>query len=191
MGKLIVLEGIDGSGKSTLISELKRSLPSAAFTREPTSSRWGKLLRAKLGGQQVNSSYQTLFFKDRLYHNKIFLRPSLENHDLVISDRYYFSTAAYQGSDQNEARSIVQKYAAIARIVKPEMVIFLDIPVAESIKRIRARNLAMESFEREEELTRITQNYKHLATHYSFKVFNALQEPEKIAAQVLAVVGKK
>jgi dTMP kinase len=191
VGKLVVLEGIDGSGKSTLVSKLKSRLPDAMFTREPTSSIWGKRLREKLSGKEVSSSFEQLFLRDRLYHNRNFIKPNLENFDFIFSDRYYFSTAAYQGENEENAMSIAEKYSQYARIVKPNIVIFLNLPVSESLKRIRARNLPEESFEKEQELYRIAKNYNSLAMHYSFKTFDALEEPDLIADKIIEELIKE
>src|SRR5690348_11605062 len=101
-GFFIVLEGIDGSGKSTQVKAIAAALRERGYevvtTKEPTDNKWGKILRnsASTGRLSAEEELET-FIKDRKEHVEILIRPSLDAGKVVITDRYYFSTAAYQG----------------------------------------------------------------------------------------------
>src|SRR4051812_1992705 len=102
-GWLIVVEGIDGSGKSTLVSQIAghcRTLGLGCVTgSEPTRGPWGaQLRRSMIEGRLSLEEELDLFLKDRAEHVETVIRPALQRGDVVVLDRYYFSTAAYQGA---------------------------------------------------------------------------------------------
>ena len=103
-GTLIAFEGLDGSGKSTQARLLADALTSAGrrvvLTREPTDGTWGTLIRstAREGRRLAPLDELDAFLKDRAEHVSRVIRPALERGDVVITDRYYHSTIAYQGS---------------------------------------------------------------------------------------------
>ncbi len=154
-GKLIVFEGIDGAGKSTQIQLLKEKLEKLGkhviTSFEPTSGKWGSLLRASGStGRYSLEEEAELFLKDRREHVDTLIVPALERGDWVLLDRYYISMMAYQGirgMNIKQIRELNEKFAPV-----PDVVLWLDIPVKESLNRIGMRGLGVNSFEKEESL---------------------------------------
>ena len=176
-GKLIVLEGIDGCGKSTQIARLTEALTAAGRTvqktAEPTGSEWGKALRRFLSGaeQRTNAELATLFVLDRIRHN-VEIGALLERGTDVICDRYYYSTLAYQGS-VCDYEWVKHMNCASPDIRHPDLCIFLDLSPEVSLSRISARGEAREVFETKETLTRVRNTF--------LKIFEDLDDPVAIA----------
>jgi dTMP kinase len=158
-GLLIVLEGIDGSGKTTqarcLVRRLRRRGFAAAFFREPTRGRWGReIKRHAIRAESVTPEEElALFVKDRRENVRKNLRPALAAGRTVVLDRYYFSTIAYQGAkgiDPARIRRLNESF-----VVKPDLVVFLDIDAGAGLARIVDRKTRDELFEREDYLARV------------------------------------
>lgn len=140
----ILFEGIDGSGKSTL-SELiyqhyKNMGVSAVKLMEPTDGVWGRRIREMLNGTEVPSPEEQLelFLCDREDDMRRNILPSLEGKKMIIMDRYYYSTAAYQG-----AMGLSPEYVLNENVKrgfpKPDRVYLIDIEPEKSLKRIAGR----------------------------------------------------
>ena len=158
-GLLIVLEGIDGSGKTTQARSLVRRLRSrgfeAAFFREPTRGRWGREIKRKASrdGSVTAEEELGLFVRDRRENVEKNLKPALKKGKIVILDRYYFSTIAYQGAkgiDPGRIRRLNEAFA-----VRPDLVIILDVDAGAGLARIAGRKTRDELFEREDYLIRV------------------------------------
>ncbi len=142
-GKLIVIEGIDGCGKTTqtaLLCERLESLGYAVFnTREPTDSDCGRLLRAVLSGDIKSDTHEMtiLFSADRLWHNlsENGIKKHIENGEIVVCDRYYYSTFAYQGLD-GDLDLCMHLNLDCPNIRKPDICIFLEMETDACLKRI-------------------------------------------------------
>lgn len=165
-GLLIVFEGIDGSGKTTQARTLLRRLRSRGFKavcyREPTRGRWGreiKRLAARAGSLTPEEELQ-LFVKDRRENVEKNLKPALARGTIVVLDRYYFSTIAYQGAKGIELRRIRRLNEAFA--VRPDLVIVLDIGAGAGLARIAGRKTRDELFEREDYLVRVGEIFRSL-----------------------------
>jgi len=162
-GRLIVFEGLDGSGKSTLAQELARKLKEEGLrvllTREPTGGEWGQKIREHLQKRTPLSpqAYAELFFRDRWEHAQKVLVPALARGKIVLCDRYYLSTLAYQGSQGLSVKDLWRRNETVAPV--PDLVVFVDVPVELALERIRARNTPRELYEREEELSAIRKIY--------------------------------
>jgi dTMP kinase len=158
-GRLIVLEGIDGSGKTTqaraLVRRLRRRGFKAAFFREPTRGRWGREIKrhARRADSLTPEEELALFVKDRRENMSKNLRPALAAGRIVVLDRYYFSTIAYQGAKGIDPGRICRLNEAFA--VKPDLVVFLDIDAGAGLGRIANRKTRDELFEREDYLVRV------------------------------------
>ena len=145
MNKFIVIEGLDGSGKSTVTKLLAErfaanNLP-CHVTFEPTANPMGKLLRAILSGEVKNienDSFALLFAADRYQHLKSEMLPALA-HSHVICDRYYYSSMAYQGIDAETLERVVAYNQAVMPIRKPDIVFFLNVTPQACVQRIAAR----------------------------------------------------
>jgi dTMP kinase len=158
-GVLIVLEGIDGAGKSTQARLLLKKLHSlgfpAVYFREPTRGKWGKEIKklAKRHGSLTPLEELDLFIKDRRENVRINLAPALRQRKAVILDRYYFSTVAYQGAKGIDPARIKRENEKFA--VRPDLVFILDIGAGEGLDRIHHRRRKDLLFERERYLGRV------------------------------------
>ena len=139
-GLLIAFEGIDGCGKSGHLRRLAAFLREQGLavieTREPTDGPFGRRLRALLTNRGSISREEELelFLADRRDHVAGCIAPALAEGRIVLTDRYYFSTAAYQGATGLDPDAI---FAQNAFAPEPDLVLLLQTPVAESVRRIR------------------------------------------------------
>ena len=163
-GLLIVFEGIDGSGKTTQAKTLLRRLRArgiaAVFFREPTSGRWGREIRRKaLRRDSLTPGEELeLFVKDRREDVARNLGPALADGKVVVLDRYYFSTIAYQGAkglDPARIRRMNETFAP-----KPDLVFILDVEAGTGLSRIGDRKRKEELFEREDYLDKVRELFK-------------------------------
>lgn len=160
--KFIVFEGIDGAGKTTQIVRLSEYLASKGIscitTAEPTDSEGGRHIRRILSGEisATNEELATLFAKDREYHNTCVggIEQTLSDGVTVISDRYYYSSLAYQGADVGLDK-VMALNIGNPHIRRPDLCIFLDLTPEQSLERIGVRDgEAREIFENTDTLRR-------------------------------------
>lgn len=163
-GLLVVLEGIDGSGKTTqarrLLRRLRRRGYKAAFFREPTRGKWGREIKRQAARADSLTPEQELelFVKDRRENVAKNLMPALAAGKVVVLDRYYFSTIAYQGAkglDAGRIRRLNEAFAA-----PPDLVVVLDVDAGAGLARIRGRKTRDELFEREDYLVRVREIFR-------------------------------
>lgn len=163
-GLLVVLEGIDGSGKTTqarrLLRRLRRRGLKAAFFREPTRGKWGREIKRQAARADSLTPEQELelFVKDRRENVAKNLMPALAAGKVVVLDRYYFSTIAYQGAkglDAGRIRRLNEAFAA-----PPDLVVVLDVDAGAGLARIRGRKTRDELFEREDYLVRVREIFR-------------------------------
>ena len=137
-GTFIVFEGADGCGKSTharmLAEHLKSKGLDVVLTQEPTRGVIGRLIRAVLAGKEKVSpqALALLFTADRAEHVDRVLKPAIDGGKVVISDRYYYSTVAYQ-SLQGVSPQWVSQLNAFAP--EPDLVIVLEVESGEALSR--------------------------------------------------------
>lgn len=178
-GRFIVIEGIDGAGKSTQIELLAEKLRAAGrtvhITAEPTASVSGGLLRDALGGisSRTPCEMAALFVLDRIFHN---VNPNGINAMLdkdidVICDRYYYSSLAYQGS-QTDLKWVADMNLNCPEIRKPDLCIFLDLAPEESLKRISKGRTTTELYEKLDVLQSVRKRF--------FDIFDLLKERDNI-----------
>ena len=196
-GKFIVFEGIDGCGKSTQVGLLAQNLAAKGravqLTAEPTATDTGKMLREALSGKVERSAFEmaALFTLDRIVHNvgKGGIEEMLSAGEDVLSDRYYYSSLAYQGSlcDFDWVKRMNVGCPAIRR---PDLCIFLDISPKEALARIGKRGEAMEIYEKEETLTLFRETFLRVFDSLgdNVAIIDASGEPDEVAARVLAAV---
>jgi len=165
-GRFIVFEGIDGAGKTTQIERLAARLRSEGrrvlVTAEPTVSVSGGLLRDALSGLQKRTACEmaAMFVLDRIFHN---VSPGgieetlAAGHD-VISDRYYYSSMAYQGS-QTDAAWVRDMNLNCPEIRRPDLCIFLDLSPEESLARIACERTKTEIYEKKEILESVRRRF--------------------------------
>ncbi len=183
----IVLEGIDGAGKSTQIKMLKEWLESNGLRVEtivePTDLEVGKLIRKLLTRSDATSDTMQktlglLFAADRLIlMDKI---EQLEkDNTVVISDRSFYSSLSYQ--DPQDWIKEINKFAKI-----PDLVLLLDLDVKKSVERCDGTD----EFENEEFLTGVKQNYLDLAqSNDNFKIIDANNGPNKVSSDIKKAVA--
>lgn len=180
-GRFIVIEGIDGSGKSTQISLLAKKLNEDGrkvyTTAEPTISLTGGMLRDALRGvtQHTTCEIAAMFLLDRIAHNvnpvngiEKFLASGVD----VICDRYYYSSLAYQGSE-TDFDWVLDMNINCPEIRKPDLCVFLDLEPEKCFDRISKNRLVKEIYEETERLERYRKRY--------FEIFDMLKFTDNIA----------
>lgn len=154
-GLFIVLEGIDGTGKSTQTRHLADWFRSrgreVVESREPTDGPWGRQLRASAATGRLSPKEELeLFLRDRREHVEQVIQPALSEGKVVILDRYYFSTMAYQGARGFDPVEIRRKNEAFAPV--PDLLFILDLDVDVALERIGARGDTANEFEKRDSL---------------------------------------
>ena len=150
-GLLVVFEGIDGAGKSTQARWLAGRLGEVGvpqvFSREPTDGPHGRRLRdSATCGRLPAAEELALFMADRRDHVTRLILPSLQAGRVVVLDRYYFSTAAYQGARGMDWRGILRQNETFAP--EPDLLFWFDLPAESSQQRIGSRGEVANDFER-------------------------------------------
>jgi dTMP kinase len=173
----IVLEGLDGSGTTTQCHLLQKKIVSIGkacqYTCEPTESFIGKAVRQVLQNEQkvAAGTLAKLFAADRhnhIYHPDNGIIAALEQGNTVISDRYLFSSLAYQSVDWNfDAVWELNRHFPL-----PEELIFLDVSPDEGYRRVVQRNTTREIYERMEFQEEIRSNYFHAFTLFQHTDMN-------------------
>ncbi len=160
MAILVALEGIDGSGKSTQASLLRDALEArgvdAVVYREPGDSEFGDDLRRQQfrDGRTVSPQKEAeLFIEDRKIDVRDNILPALAAGEVVVMDRYYFSTMAYQGALGLDVEELRQRNEAFAP--RPHLTLILDVPAETSAARIEASREAPDSYESAEYLAEV------------------------------------
>ena len=158
-GVLIAFEGIDGTGKSTQLPMLAAYLRGEGYavveTREPTDGPYGQQIRALYSNRSQVTPEQELelFLLDRRQHVEQCVNPALRQGMIVLTDRYYFSTAAYQGAAGCDPAAI---FACHDFAPEPDMVVLLVQTPAESVARIQnLRGETLNDFEQQEQLEKV------------------------------------
>ena len=159
-GWLIVFEGIDGTGKSTQCREMESylkniNIPVARF-REPTDGIWGQKIRKILAvgrGDVTREEELSWFVKDRREDVKNNLLPALNLRKVVLLDRYYYSTAAYQGALGLDPKEILRENKNFAPI--PDRTYIFKAPTEECLSRIESSRESHSSFEKLDYLNQV------------------------------------
>jgi len=206
-GLLITLEGIDGSGKSTvarhIASRLYERMPEKrlVFTAEPTMGEAGRILRSQLSLPMEDNDMPSparhmkelfLFMADHADHLARLIDPSLKEGAIVISDRYADSTAAYQGVTlRGLVPDPVQWIRSIYRPwnLLPDMTLLFALDPELALKRIRSRP-EQEKFERPGFLREVDGNFRRLAAQEPerFVLIDASQDPDCVADEAVRAI---
>ena len=198
-GKFIVIEGIDGCGKTTQIDELSKWLPTSGLigkdsklitTREPGGSLLGQKLRELILDNNKKNKPSSLaelllYSADRAEHVSKIISPALKNNDWVISDRFSGSTLAYQGYGRNINLEIIKNIESIVcQGVSPDLTFFLEISPEESI--FRRKNEIPDRIESEgiRFLEKVNEGFKLIAKQKNWKVISASQNIKTISNQI-------
>jgi len=180
-GKLIVIEGIDGAGKTTfakvLYENLKKKGKLVVFSSEPTSGPFGEKIKTFLIKKESDpQKLRVLFLKDRIWHVENIIMPTLEKGAYLILDRYYISTLAYQSSQGLPFKELLIENETIAPL--PDLVIYLDIPLEIAFKRLVNREKKLTIFEKREFLERVTEIYKRCLKLFNHLIIDATKSIE-------------
>jgi dTMP kinase len=188
-GLLVVFEGIDGAGKSTQIERLvalaRERGHECVASREPTYGPYGRQLResARSGRLAVEDEHRLLLL-DRRQHVDELIAPALGRGAVVVLDRYYFSSVAYQSGGALSAEQILADNRAFAPT--PDLLLLLDLPVEIGLARIGARDAKPDAFESLATLTRCREVFLGFATLPYARLIDATQSVDAMAADVAA-----
>ena len=204
-GKFIVIEGIDGCGKTTQIDEISKWLPSSGLmkknsklikTREPGGSLLGKKLRNLILDNNENNQPSPLaelllYSADRAEHISKIITPALNNENWVISDRFSDSTLAYQGYGRNIDIEIIKNIESIVcQGETPDLTIFLEISPEESF--LRRKNFIPDRMEAEgmNFLKKVNEGFKLIAKEKNWQTISASQNIKTITNQIKETLFK-
>jgi len=195
-GVFIVVDGLDGSGKSEIVKMLHNYLFSKnkkyriMTTREPTNGKYGAKIRKMLAKEKdpFSSSKKLvdMFVKDREDHLKKNVEPFLKTvngHELniAICDRYYYSTIAFQGAQGMDIKMLMRKNK---KFRKPDLAIILDVEPSIALKRIEYRK--KEKFEQLEFMKKIRKNFLRMPRMLkdNIKIINSSKSLKNVFANV-------
>ena len=186
-GHLIVLEGIDGTGKSTQAKRLAAWFQSrgrdVVLSREPTDGPWGRKLRESAATGRLSPEDELeCFLKDRRQHVAELIQPALAAGKIVILDRYYFSTMAYQGArgfDPDEIRRRNEEFAP-----QPDLLVILDLHVDTALDRIGARGDTANEFEKREALQRCREIFLSLQHEPFARIVDSNRSLDEVATHL-------
>ena len=194
-GTLVVAEGIDGAGKSTLARGLAEGLRARGhrviLTAEPTHGVHGRALRRALRGEErpsLEEEYR-LFVADRREHVEEVILPGLREGAVVVCDRYYLSTMAYQGARGLEMEAIREENEAFAP--RPHLALVVELPVEEALARIRrSRGLGPDLMEEEEYLRRVAARFREMDLPFVVRLDGRLP-PQRLLQEALRAVEER
>jgi len=194
-GRLVVFEGIDGSGKSTqlglLAEQLRESHLAPIVTKEPTDGRWGRKIRAMARSGEVIAPEEELrwFLEDRREHVEKVMRPGIEAGRIILSDRYYLSTVAYQGARGFDPQVLLAQ--AEAEFPMPDLALIFELDPEAGLARVQARGDAAEpTFEEAGFLARVAAVFRALDRPYLARI-DASRPIEAVARAVRETVRER
>lgn len=194
-GAFIVFEGADGAGKSSLCSRIKDELSRKGFdvvlTAEPTHERIGAFIR---DGSVKDISQRTealLFVADRNDHTEKIME-LVSQGKIVLCDRYFSSTVAYQSARLNGDASDRDWLIEINSqfIQKPDLTILLDIDPEVGMGRVGSRGEEISKFEKLDFQNQVRSNYLELAEEFGFDVVDASEPQDAVFEKVMKIVNE-
>ena len=193
-GLLVVFEGIDGAGKSTQIRRLAllaRALGLECIeSREPTYGQYGKQLRESAAVQRLSRAREhELLLLDRREHLDTLVAPALARGAVVLLDRYYFSSIAYQAGSDLSAEQIRADNEAFAP--RPDLLLILDLPVETGLARISARGDRPNAFEAVATLQHCREVYRNFSGEPFARMIDASADADAVTAQASAALVRK
>lgn len=191
-GLLIVLEGIDGTGKSTQAKRLGEWFTSqgreVVLSREPTCGPWGTKVRESAAIGRLSPEDELRYFlNDRRQHVEELIAPSLAAGKVVILDRYYFSTMAYQGARGFDPAEIRRKNEAFAPV--PDLLLVMDLNVDTALERIGGRGDVANEFEKRENLERCREIFLSLRDEPFVRVIDSSGTLDDVTRRIHGVVA--
>lgn len=202
-GRLVVLEGIDGCGKTTQIEALRHWLPLSGLmtpqaevvvTREPGGTAFGQALRQLLlhppaDQEPVGRAELLLYAADRAQHVVERIEPSLAAGHWVLSDRFTGSTTAYQGHGRGLPLEAIRQLETFATDgLQPDLTLWLDVPLEEALQRRRHRGMDRIESQGEAFLQRVLTGFQSLATGEGWRRVEAIGEPSVVSERCRQVL---
>ena len=194
-GWLVVFEGLDGAGKSTQLAGLAARLAGRGHdvvtTREPYDCAAGRRIRAMArSGERVAPEQELAWFlEQRRDHVREVIAPALAAGQVVLCDRYFLSSVAYQGARGLDPERILRE--SEAEFPLPDLVLLLEIEPGEGLARARARpGPAEPSFEAADFLARVAEAFRRLDRPYLERV-NGSGPPEAVAQRVETTLARR
>jgi len=207
-GRLIAIEGIDGSGKTTqaqrLVAKLQNNGIEAVYTKEPTDGEIGKLIRQILVGEKKFEpvSFQYLFSADRVEHQEE-IKGFLKNGKTAVSDRYFWSSVPYGATDrgidfnknQNEANILLVCYSILSfyhQFIVPDKTIYLNVDPATAIDRLTKARHMPDIYDKLEKLGRIAAGYDWLVEQFpeEFTVIDGTKSVVEVSKEISDNISK-
>jgi dTMP kinase len=154
-GAFICIEGLDGCGKTTqakLLAKKLRKSHNAVYTAEPSHGKIGTFIRKRClyGEKRLSTVVEALLFAaDRVEHVENEVLPALQQGRLVISDRYVYSSLAYQGAAGLSIEWIEQ---INAHALKPDLAVFIDVDPKTVMRRLKPERSVMENIETQQKV---------------------------------------
>lgn len=184
-GKFIVIEGIDGSGKTTLARRIAEAVGGAELTFEPTKGPIGQALRSGAYGNIPPAAEALLFAADRAIHTEE-IKKKLDSGVWVICDRYLGSTVAYQSASFGDAADWDWLLRMQSKsVITPDLTILLDLDPETGLGRVNSRGEELSRFEKLDFLRKVREAYLRLADILDYEVVDASEPPETVAGKVL------
>jgi dTMP kinase len=199
MSRLVVIEGLDGAGTTTqarlVVEALRQRGLAAHLTREPSDGPVGRLIREMLVGKHAlegealsQSTFGLLYAADRLDHLQREVEPALARGELVISDRWYHSSLAYQGTSAE--RSWIDLLNQRAR--RPDLTVLLRVSAATAARRRQAAGRVQELFEDQAMQEKVAAGYDEvfaaLTDREPVVVLNGEREVDRVFADLMRLV---
>jgi len=184
----LTVEGLDGSGKTTVIDAVTERYPNTVTTSEPPELWTGKTLRRCLKDESIEPLTDFFFFMgDRVEHIEKEIRPAVNENKMVISDRYADSTRAYQPvaleksnhfETQTDAKLFIESTMASWEF-KPDLTVYIDVSVDTALERCGEED----KYETKEYLTAVKRNYDKMvqAERERFVIVDGEKPKESVA----------
>lgn len=192
-GKLIALEGPDGCGKSTQTKLLAEWLQSEGhevmITDEPTKNPIGRILKSALHGE-IDISLETealLFAGDRALHVHEDIRPALDDGKIVITERYLYSSLAYQ-----TARGLSEEWVKTINepAIIPDLSLIIDVPAEVGLERMESSR-ELDTFEKDLSLQkRVRERYKEIAESERITIIDGTKEISSVQSDIRKEVSQ-
>ncbi|MCY1151833.1 MAG: dTMP kinase [Sphaerochaetaceae bacterium] len=194
----IVIEGLDGAGTTTQLKKVSTQLIKKGYnihnTFEPTDRPIGKLVRDVLAKRFITTplTLAKLYATDRedhLYNSQDGVIKHINDNEIVISDRYFYSSLAYQGVECD-----LEVVKSLNNYPHPQILIFIDTPVEECLNRINSRGAEKDIFEHNEFLEKVYNNYikilKELPEKVTLIKIDGTLSVEKITQTIIGKLNK-
>ena len=189
-GKLIVLEGIDGSGKSTygmtLANELNNLNIKSIYTFEPTHAYFGSKLRESMLSQDLKPEEElSLFIADRKEHIQHMIKPAINDGHIIVLDRYMYSSIAYQGAKGIDKDYIYNLHKDF--IIEPDLVFIFHLPIETALNRIMEKRGFVDRFENKQYLEKVDEIFYSFNAPYIHHI-NADKDKDELMKEMFQII---